>query len=556
VVEGSWTWNAICWMSPSWTGFGRRVSSHRPSVTPNQERVLQSIEAFDAAINRPNVIAALEGYTVTSLGFSAMKATAAVNAIVAKLDTFPIVRFTMPGSAKSEAKVPKGDATEYKAATVQQHAAFAEGALGRGDEELFHHVGAFSNPLFQDDRGDKYLQFRIWKDRMMTGNSGLSPDEMPKYGALNVNWESNYSAQWRRDSSSQHASDGAVGAVSLVGSAGFTSSLALTELAVDVGAGVDGVAVLDDAGHEHAVDAAVAAVVEPVTDQEPVALARREHNDTRAAPAGELGLAGEAERIRSSSTPSDVGPDRRRRPARTLQSAPGSVGLSAMPITMRRPLDAVVQRSSAMLVRASRSSGRAHSITPALGEESNRKITQAHESDGHDVDQGVQRSEVVGIPRVERQLERASDCSDHQVDRSCASRLAARCPDCRIDTPVGPSRISVERQRGEGRLGPLQTILPSCSLHRILGSVGASSEFGHRDRRHGDLGREHTHIDAVEVDHDGRVEHAALVSHAVGCFDRRRCRGRVGTVRRRWAELPGRSVRWMPQARSEDAAAG
>jgi hypothetical protein len=61
--------------------------------------------------------------------------------------------------------------------------------------------------------------------------------------------------------------------VSLVGPAGFTSSLALTELAVDVGAGVIEVAVLDDACHEqHAVDATVAAVVKTVTDREPVAL--------------------------------------------------------------------------------------------------------------------------------------------------------------------------------------------------------------------------------------------------------------------------------------------
>jgi hypothetical protein len=155
-----------------------------------------------------------------------------------------------------------------------------------------------------------------------------------------------------------------------------------------------------------------------------------------------------------------------------------------------------------------RPSGAGHDRPVDEPNSTHRPSTQAHESDGHDVDQGVQRSEVVGIPRVERQLERASDCSDHQVDRSCASRLATRCSDCRIDAPVGPSRISVERQRGEGCLGPLQTILPSCSLRWILGSVGASCEFGHRDRRHGDLGREHTHIDAVEVDHDGRVEHA------------------------------------------------
>ena len=60
-----------------------------------------------------------------------------------------------------------------------------------------------------------------------------------------------------------HASDDAVGEVSLVGSPGFASGLPLAEFALDVGSRVWPVSVLDDAGDvEHAVDATVAAVVE------------------------------------------------------------------------------------------------------------------------------------------------------------------------------------------------------------------------------------------------------------------------------------------------------
>ncbi len=177
------------------------------SLTSGQEQVLQNIEKKDATINRPNVIAALEQYAVNTLEYSASKATKAVAAIITKLDNFPIT-VTMPGSAVFEAKVPKGADTEYKAATVQQRVTTGAEKLGRGDD-VFHHIGAFENPLFKDDRGDRYLQFRIWKDRMMSGNSGLSPEEMPKFGALNVDWETNWSSAFQNEpGKSRKAIDG------------------------------------------------------------------------------------------------------------------------------------------------------------------------------------------------------------------------------------------------------------------------------------------------------------------------------------------------------------
>ncbi len=52
----------------------------------------------------------------------------------------------------------------------------------------------------------------------------------------------------------------------------FAAGLSLVDLAVDVDAGVIGVAVLDDTGYvEHAVDSPVATEVEPVWDREAVA---------------------------------------------------------------------------------------------------------------------------------------------------------------------------------------------------------------------------------------------------------------------------------------------
>lgn len=139
------------------------------------------------------MIAALERYAVNPFGFYATKAAAAVAGVVKRLDEFPVT-MTMPGSAIFEAGVPKGDATECKAATVQQRVASGSSQFGCGDDDLIAHVGGYDTPLFSDDRGDKYLQFRIWKDRMMSGNRGLSPEEMPKYGALNVDFETNWAS--------------------------------------------------------------------------------------------------------------------------------------------------------------------------------------------------------------------------------------------------------------------------------------------------------------------------------------------------------------------------
>lgn len=86
--------------------------------------------------------------------------------------------------------------------------------------------------------------------------------------------------------------------MALVGAAGFSGCLAFGGLAGDVGAGEFVVALLGDAGDvEHAVDATVAPEVEPVPDRWPVALTGGQGHSAGAAPAGELGLAGEAERV-------------------------------------------------------------------------------------------------------------------------------------------------------------------------------------------------------------------------------------------------------------------
>jgi hypothetical protein len=83
-----------------------------------------------------------------------------------------------------------------------------------------------------------------------------------------------------------------------VGPAGFSWGLAFGGLAVDVVPGGVVVALLGDTRDvEDAVDATVAAEVEAVPGRWPVALTGGQGHGAGAAPAGELGLAGEAERV-------------------------------------------------------------------------------------------------------------------------------------------------------------------------------------------------------------------------------------------------------------------
>jgi len=55
----------------------------------------------------------------------------------------------------------------------------------------------------EEQRGPDYMRFRVWKDRLMTGNLGFAPEEMPSFGALNVNWNTSYGG----DAVSQHGSN-------------------------------------------------------------------------------------------------------------------------------------------------------------------------------------------------------------------------------------------------------------------------------------------------------------------------------------------------------------
>lgn len=49
-------------------------------------------------------------------------------------------------------------------------------------------VGRFDDP-YAADRGERYMQFRSWKDATMSGNLGMSGEELPVFGAVNLTFE-------------------------------------------------------------------------------------------------------------------------------------------------------------------------------------------------------------------------------------------------------------------------------------------------------------------------------------------------------------------------------
>lgn len=69
------------------------------------------------------------------------------------------------------------------------HCLYRGGIQRNNERELdsvpIKHLGKYTT---FEDRGADYLEFRSWKDHIMTGNNRFVADEMPKFGALNVGY--------------------------------------------------------------------------------------------------------------------------------------------------------------------------------------------------------------------------------------------------------------------------------------------------------------------------------------------------------------------------------
>lgn len=133
------------------------------------------------------------------LGADASKVDAIIAALHKGLPDLPLT-ITVPGvrwfgsDAKGRAKEVR---PTYTAATGnQKQRSAAEGIGKRGTKakkalkgETIDYPGQYDDPRYGTERGDTYLEFRRWKDQRMTGNLGFAAEELPVYGAANVNWE-------------------------------------------------------------------------------------------------------------------------------------------------------------------------------------------------------------------------------------------------------------------------------------------------------------------------------------------------------------------------------
>lgn len=90
-----------------------------------------------------------------------------------------------PGKAKDESRAGKTTGVEMAKVIGKKHTK-AKTAL---DKRTQQSSGKYEDLMYGEERGDRYLQFRGWKDRKMSGNVGMKGDEMPVFGAVNVNFD-------------------------------------------------------------------------------------------------------------------------------------------------------------------------------------------------------------------------------------------------------------------------------------------------------------------------------------------------------------------------------
>ena len=90
-------------------------------------------------------------------------------------------------------KVVKPDYTPGPATVPEQKLKELIGVKGtkakaRYGSEKLAYSGKYEHELYGFERGETYLRFRRWKDQLMTQSLGFTPEELPVFGAVNVNW--------------------------------------------------------------------------------------------------------------------------------------------------------------------------------------------------------------------------------------------------------------------------------------------------------------------------------------------------------------------------------
>ncbi len=175
----------------------------RPGVkAEKQEQHLRKIEAKETGTGIGSARDTLKVKYMSMFGLTDPKATNLVAAIETWLDSAPLTitvesnawfgrtwgwgAFSYPPQ-KGTGETKFKPATAWHQTTEYSKVFDKEGATGS-----IAHLGKYKHPTDPhqtEERGEHYLRFRQWKDYKETGRLGFKPEELPTFGAVNVQWE-------------------------------------------------------------------------------------------------------------------------------------------------------------------------------------------------------------------------------------------------------------------------------------------------------------------------------------------------------------------------------
>ena len=155
----------------------------------------------------------LTTYLMTKYNLNALKAAAVYNKIAVFAHNAPLT-ITVPGidwfgktqqvtkknrlgfnRTKTENLYPGNidpEDVKFRPATRQMKTKKTSEVFDKNNAEGdIEYTGKYDNPNFVGNRGENYLRFRNWKDNRQTRRLGFQAGEMPTFGAVNINWNTN-----------------------------------------------------------------------------------------------------------------------------------------------------------------------------------------------------------------------------------------------------------------------------------------------------------------------------------------------------------------------------
>jgi len=186
--------------SPSPTGL-----VPRPGLNEKQEQHLQEIEAQERSTGMGNARDELMAVLMQNFNLVEDQARELLTRMENWLPTVPLTItvkgldwFGRTSKYLKRAKPPdprKGE-TKFRAATTQQKTiSTAELFEKEGLSDTVTYTGKYEHPRYAKERGETYLRFRKWKDQLMTSLLDFKPEELPTFGAVNLNWETTRSSK-------------------------------------------------------------------------------------------------------------------------------------------------------------------------------------------------------------------------------------------------------------------------------------------------------------------------------------------------------------------------